>query len=239
MYRKNGLTEKSNVMSVNERFFENWNCEMAYVLGFFAADGCLTKNEKRQNYYIEFVSTDLEILKKIKIAMQAMQKITNKIPSKIHPPTKPGYRIQIGSKKMFNDLVNLGFTTNKSKTLEFPKISRQYICDFTRGLFDGDGYSNFCRYFSKDRDKYKKVLLAGFASGSESFLVNLKSALKKMANIEGGTLCPHSNNYALAYSVHDSRKLFNFMYNNLDNKIFLERKFLKFKSEIAKYGSVA
>ena len=83
------------------------------------------------------------------------------------------------------------------------------------------------------------MLLSGFASGSKDFLIGLKTALKTSARIEGGTLCPHSNNFALAYSIRNTGKLFDFMYNNLSNKMFLERKYFKFKLDIAKYGSVA
>jgi len=49
----------------NEDFFKKWTPEMAYVLGFFAADGNMTKN-KRGAHFIEFQSTDKEILDKIK-----------------------------------------------------------------------------------------------------------------------------------------------------------------------------
>lgn len=41
----------------NEKFFERWTPDMAYVLGFFAADGTLTVG-KRGNCYIELTSCD-------------------------------------------------------------------------------------------------------------------------------------------------------------------------------------
>jgi len=37
----------------NENFFKKWTPEMAYVLGFFAADGSMVKN-KRGACFIEF-----------------------------------------------------------------------------------------------------------------------------------------------------------------------------------------
>ena len=42
---------------VNHQFFHKWNPTMAYVLGYFAADGCMIKN-KRGAHYIEFTSID-------------------------------------------------------------------------------------------------------------------------------------------------------------------------------------
>jgi hypothetical protein len=41
----------------NENFFKKWSPEMAYVLGFFTADGNMLKN-KRGAHFIEFNTTD-------------------------------------------------------------------------------------------------------------------------------------------------------------------------------------
>ena len=49
----------------NEDFFKKWTPEMAYVLGFFTADGNMIKN-KRGSHFIEFYSTDRDIIEKIK-----------------------------------------------------------------------------------------------------------------------------------------------------------------------------
>ena len=51
--------------AVQHDFFKKWSSEMAYVLGFFAADGNLTIG-KRGNYYLEFNSTDKDIIEKIR-----------------------------------------------------------------------------------------------------------------------------------------------------------------------------
>lgn len=239
MYRTKGESTKSNVSSVDEAFFEKWSKDMAYVLGFFAADGCLTKNSKRKNYYVQFVSTDLDVLEKIKKAMRANQKITEKVQPRTGLITKQAFQIQIGSKKLFYDLIHMGLTPRKSKTIKLPAVPDEYFSNFLRGYFDGDGYSNFCSYFAKDRKRRRCVMMSGFSSGSKVFLESLKKELSRLANTKGGTLCPHNNNFALSFSIHDTRKLFDFMYNDLGNRIFLERKYLKFKSDINKYGSVA
>jgi hypothetical protein len=46
---------------VNKDFFKTWTSDMAYVLGFFAADGNMSKN-KRGGCYIDFGITDFELL---------------------------------------------------------------------------------------------------------------------------------------------------------------------------------
>ena len=52
------------------------------------------------------------------------------------------YRINIYSKKMANDLINLGCFQNKSLKLKFPtnqQVPKELISHFMRGYFDGDG----------------------------------------------------------------------------------------------------
>ena len=49
----------------NDNFFKKWTPEMAYILGYFAADGTMIKN-KRGAHYIEFQSTDKELIVGVK-----------------------------------------------------------------------------------------------------------------------------------------------------------------------------
>ena len=58
----------------NENFFKKWSPEIAYVLGFFAADGNMTKN-KRGAHFIEFQITDQDLLIKIKKLLGSNHKI--------------------------------------------------------------------------------------------------------------------------------------------------------------------
>lgn len=200
---------------------------MAYVLGFFAADGTLTFNRKRKNYYIEFTSTDYEIILKIKKIISAKQKISER---KRKDNWKKAYRIQIGSKILFHDLVKLGFTPRKSKLMSFPEVPFCYLNHFIRGYFDGDGFS--CIAYTKRKDKTNKVrvVLSGFISGSKEFLEKLSYHLENHAGIKGGTLYFHDRGHRLTYSLKDSEKLFEFMYkDSRENRLFLLRKYLKFK----------
>ena len=208
---------------------------MAYILGFFAADGCLTINHKRRNKYIEFISTDYEIIERIKKTLKS----THKISFKDHHNQKwnKAYRIQIGSKKIFQDLCRLGFMPKKSLVIKFPKVPSKYLCHFVRGYFDGDGHCSFFQSKRKDRASFRKVVLSGFTSGSRDFLKTLKDKLKKYASIDGGTLHYHRG-YRLIYSTGNSKKLYQFIYNEIDHLIYLERKYLKFQKTFKQYGPV-
>ena len=63
--------------NVNQDFFKKWSPNMAYVLGFFAADGNMIIN-KRGAHFIEFQINDLELLKNIRRALNSDHKITSR-----------------------------------------------------------------------------------------------------------------------------------------------------------------
>lgn len=200
---------------------------MAYVLGFFCADGSMSKN-KRGAHFIEFQITDKDLIEKIRTALNSNHKITAR---KRSYKLKTAYRLQIGSKTIFNDLISLGITPQKSKTINFPDIPDKYIKDFIRGYFDGDGNVSVSEYRRKNRGYRKtKTMFCGFTSGSKKFLTELQNRLKRFAFLKGGTLYFSSRGHRLYYSVNDSMKLYAFMYKNMKNNLFLDRKKKIFES---------
>jgi intein-encoded DNA endonuclease-like protein len=209
----------------NSDFFKIWSPEMAYVLGFFTADGNMIEN-KRGARFISIEITDKDILEQIREAIGSNHKIGVR---KRKPPENNTYRLQIGSKEMFGDLIKLGITPNKSKTIDLPIIPDEYFADFVRGYFDGDGNVAINNYIRKDRkNKISRTISSGFTSGSKNFLHNLHVKLKGIAKISGGTLNYGNGSYRLYFSVNDSWKLYKFMYNDKNN-LFLERKKDKFE----------
>jgi intein-encoded DNA endonuclease-like protein len=192
---------------------------MAYVLGFFAADGSMSYN-KRGAYYIEFEITDKQLLETIRNALGSTHKITERKRSRNRVPS---YRLQIGSKTMFYDLLELGLAPRKSKALRLPKISSKYLPHFVRVYFDGDGNVISGYFKSKDRNNPKHILLTRFISGSQSFLEDLQRRLAQAVKIKG-SISHHSNAYTLSYSSVASRKLAHWMYRKKDDLIYLERK---------------
>lgn len=193
---------------------------MAYVLGFFTADGCMIKN-KRGAHFIEFHIADRNILIKIRKALNSNHKISVR---NRNIKWKTIYRLQIGSKEMFEDLILLGMTPNKSNTLKFPEVPKICFHHFVRGYFDGDGNVYAGNYKRKDRNnKISTTLLSGFTSGSREFLEKLHDRLKEVALVKGGTLHGRSGAYRLYYSVNDSCKLYKLMYNT-EGSLFLDRK---------------
>jgi intein-encoded DNA endonuclease-like protein len=211
---------------LNHDFFKKWSSEMAYVLGFFAADGSMLES-KRGGQFIEFNITDRSILRFIRTAVGSNHKITKR-PSR-NPKWKNIHRIQIGSKEWFSDLSRLGFTQRKSNTLRFPNVPKKYIGDFVRGYFDGDG----CVYFKKlkyaDRKNKRWVVLTLFTSGSRDFLMTLHDILG-MFDVEGGSLRKKVRGFDLAFSHRDSLALYRLMYHTVSTtNLYLPRKYKLFR----------
>ncbi len=210
----------------NKHFFKTWSPEMAYVLGYFAADGCMFINP-RGSRYIEFTSIDKELIKNVKLAMDSKHSIGTR--RKNHSKWKTQYRLQIGSKEMFKDLLILGFTPHKSKIIEFPIVPKSFLSDFVRGYFDGDGCVYHGLHNRKNRPNKQFILSTHFVSGSKGFLHTLHECLIKKAGIEGGFITKKKRGSQLNFSVNDSKKLFRFIYVNTDNRFFLKRKYSKFQ----------
>jgi len=206
---------------VNKNFFKVWSSNMAYVLGFFAADGYITSPKQGGGFWCLDIK-DKEHIEKIKIIIGAEHKIS--IRKRIDGTT---YRLQIGSIEMCNDLHNLGFYENKTKNMAIPHIPKKYFSDFIRGYFDGDG-NVWSGLIHKNRKTSTLTIQVVFTSCSYEFLEKIREKLE-VFNIVRGVLRQgkrgKGNYYRLTYSVLNSLKLYNFMYNGIGtSKLFLKRK---------------
>jgi len=210
---------------------------MAYVLGFFAADGSMIRNN-RGACFIEFKITDRSILLKIKQALGSNHKISRKTYS--NDKWKTTYRLQIGSKEIFKDLTELGFSQKKSKKMKLPFVPIEFWGHFVRGYFDGDGNVHFKQYYAKDRGKKRWSFSTCFTSGSKIFLRDLHKSLSPF--VKGGFLHEKKTpdkkikGYSLVFSHQDGLALFRLMYNNGCRGLCLRRKYLTFKKAIKTLG---
>lgn len=194
---------------------------MAYVLGFFAADGYITINRRGGQFWCIQI-TDGGLLRKIRRAVGSGHKIG----------VRPGegrnsaiYRLQIGSIEMCDDLRRLGMAENKTKSLSVPNIPTEYLAHFVRGYFDGDG-NVWVGHVHKERAKPLLVIRVVFTSCSGIFLQRLRDRLSD-TKIGGGVFREGKGGYfRLSYSVHSSLKLYDFMYNQKTKLggLFLSRK---------------
>lgn len=206
--------------ALDHQFFKTWSSEMAYVLGFFAADGSMIRNN-RGAHFIEFTTTDKILLTHVRTAVKGSHVIQRRDRKRKNWSIQ--YRVQFGSKEWFSDLQRLGLTERKSKTLVLPEVPRRFFPDFVRGYFDGDG----CVYFAKRSLRKREASYAFstiFTSGSKSYLKLLWAELKKYG-VSGGYLAAKNRGFELKLSWRDSVALYELMYNTGDNPLlFLPRK---------------
>jgi len=183
----------------------------------------------RGAHFIAFYSNDKELLEKIRNLLGSNHKLAPKKRNKFYKNRKQSYQLQIGSKEIFNDLINLGMTPNKSLILEMPNMPEELLGHFLRGHFDGDGCVYFRKNWAKDRNKLRWVFQVRFTSGSKQFLEGLHSSLKSIKICKGGYLYEKNRAYELIFSHNDGFALFRLMYDNISSDIYLERKYKIFQ----------
>jgi len=120
--------------------------DKAYWLGFLYADGCVNryyKNEKLKAMTLELslCGEDHNHLEKFKKCLDSNLPIHKK-KVKYNNKEYESYRFNICCTKMCYDLINLGCTPKKTYDVRLPSLDivpMDYMRDFLRGFFDGDG----------------------------------------------------------------------------------------------------
>lgn len=198
--------QNSRKYNINQDYFKTWSSNMAYMFGFWCADGCIYGGRM---FDITVGKKDKYIIKKFAEELGYEGPIYDYV-------DKQASRINFSCKVIYDDIIALGGCENKSLILKFPKIPKQYLSDFIRGYFDGDG----CIMNLKG-DRINST----FTSGSKEFLDQLLVILKDEAGVEGGSYDISSK--SLRFGKRDSIKIGKYMYQN-NPELFLIRKQEKF-----------
>ena len=217
---------------VNEDFFKVWTPKMAYVLGFVTADGSLEDASYLRGKYLRVCSSDIGILEKIKTAMHSEHKIVILKPKQIlirgkRYLSKERYMLRIGDHEIYNDLIQLGITPRKSKTIVLPSVASEFIAYFLRGYLDGDGCINL--YDRKQR------LSVTFTSGSKIFLEELSKIIGLLLNIKIHNVFRNNNAFQLKYSTREAVSLLKYIYSDTADKLYLQRKYCEFLNFLQLY----
>jgi len=206
----------------------------AYWLGFICADGYLVNNPSKV-IGIQITESDKCVLEAFKTAigsdmpLRHIKKRKLKVKDKIYT-SKPCSRLHIGNKQMFDDLVNLGLTENKSKTLSniLDNIDYQYRDAFIVGYSDGDGSV----LLPSPNGKVKPS--TGVLYPSHSVHVNMRGTEDLLTGIHKHLELSNNITFHKTHILHISSKkdIIRYLscYNNLN--FFLERKFNKLISRL-------
>ena len=219
-------TKKDNLY--NENIFEKIDTEeKAYWLGFIYADGWISTEKNRNRLGIELSIKDKEHLEKFELFV-CKEKNKNMIKTRTRVDTfnidknlpieqkrkTETALIAFDSKKIVNDLINLGCVQNKTFIIKFPtkeQVPEHLIRHFLRGNFDGDGCIS------------KKTKQLTFL-GTQDFCEKIKTQIEKITS-GNSKVTKTKNIYRFSKSLMKKEqllKVYNFFYK--DATIFLERK---------------
>lgn len=200
-------------LQVNEDYFQNWSPNMAYVLGFTLADGCIIKGTyKGYSDALKFgvQLKDKDILEKIKKELQSEHSISI---------VRNAAHLCITSQKIVDSLKRLGITYQKSLKETVPKIPSHYIKDFIRGLIDGDGGISF------DNKNHPTLRLCG-GINTVTFVKNyFWKKLKCFSSIGQKKFSATTKNYlyGIDYRSTTAKKIVLFLY--VGAGLYLDRKY--------------
>lgn len=152
--KKRNYTESkqiSRIYGIDDDYFKTQSENMAYILGFLAADGNVSKKENSVS--IQLHIQDIELLKQISNELKNERPIDHYI-------TKNGRdtcKLQFWSAEIKKDLAIYNIVPNKTFTLQPPLFLKQdFIPDFLRGYFDGDG-----SIYNRNKGNGKAVSISG------------------------------------------------------------------------------
>lgn len=215
----------------NDDYFESVDSnEKAYWLGFWFADGCVSK-DKRGGHLCSLCLAEQDrdhVVKFLRCIgfdfnFGRMYQRQNVSSSLTGDKCQDQFLASLLSKKMFDDLTGLGCWERKTLTLEAPKIDPKYKSSFIRGYYDGDGGFSF--FERGDAVGFKTNL--GISS-TPSLLQYIQEGIEKVTGCSGCIRkAQNSEVHCLSYSGNRvCLKIFDYMYGELKEP-FLQRKFEK------------
>ncbi len=189
---------------------DNYNFEShngAWLLGFIAADGYLPITHGASNrVVITLAEQDEDVLYMIKHELEYTGHITRHLNNNY-----PASSLAFTSKPIRQKIESYGIGNNKTfKLKHLPKLSDEYMLDFIRGFFDGDGS------ISELKDYHK--ICTSITCASKTFLQEIQQYLREKIQIQSQVKITETQRvhtiYTLKYSTNDSFKLCDAIYLN-------------------------
>lgn len=232
LYTKKSANDKRR-NKVDDNYFETIDTEhKAYWLGFLMADGYITN--RGNEIGLTLATKDKDMIEKFKHDIKSTYPIRdyehyNKSFNCITKESK----MVVTSKKMYNDLVDKGFTLDKTNHCLFPDenvVPKDLQRHFIRGYFDGDGSLSISG--DKKYHTYDLTIL-----GTVEFLESLKIILHKENVKLQKRHKNHDGNVATLRLCGDLQVYHIMQWLYLDSTIFMKRKFDRFLELYLKYNN--
>jgi len=182
--------------------------EAAYILGFLAADGCISSTSNQIRIELKNEPSEYKLLSQIHKILNLNTKLTL-------PRNRNSCLIYFNSAELKHTLSLYNITPRKTFTVVIPSLPKDLLRHYIRGYFDGDGWIT---YSKPNNNSY---ISAGFI-GNKKFTNDLNNILKK----EIGTtlsVTPNKSMIQLACSgCNKTYRLLDYLYRNAS--IYLDRK---------------
>lgn len=208
-----------NIAKFDENIFDNIDSEdKAYWLGFIFADGNISSS--RNTFEITLSYKDKKHLDKFNTFTKFKGDNVLVSDAKYNGKIYKRCRWSIVNKHLWETLNNYGCIPNKSLVLEFPNcIPKEYLRDFIRGYFDGDGCITY--------DHLNITPLSNML-GTEKFLYRVKEILSEL-NINSNITSDKrmKDTKILNIKKSDVNDFLDYLYK--DSKIYLDRKFNRYE----------
>jgi hypothetical protein len=208
--------------NLNTNFFKTWSIEMAYILGFFCADGHLATS---RNLFI------IQLHRKDQYILEYFMKLMNYSGVIYDYGKRTTVSLSIYSKEITKDLMNFGLTRHKSQELRWiDQMPEKYISHFVRGYFDGDGHIGLAQAHNPNN---KNLVLS--IVGTKEFLERLKSEFEKVYGNIIGHLRNEDTYHTLFFTGSNHTKSFlDWIYKDSTEETRLKRKYDIYSSFINK-----
>lgn len=220
------LTQNQQHYIIDNNYFSNQSHNMAWVLGFLAADGSIRKNSNEIK--ITVARQDRDVLEKI----QSELKTNHRIKDFLVGGKYPASTLQWTSKQHKRDLAKFSIIPQKTFKLKPPyALSKTYWIDYIRGYFDGDGSVNFIESNGK---KHYTALRWQVCSATKDILIWIVNYLFDEYNIQKVNIqeCKRKNHmYEIQYSTNSTKALYDVIYNDY---LSMDRKRKHYKEIIEK-----
>ena len=200
----------------NIQYFDKQSHNMAWILGFLAADGTIRKDSNQIKLTV--ADKDKEILEKIRAEIG----IENEVKSFV---TKNGYEsctLAWTCKEHKNELSKYNIVPQKTFLLTPPySLDREFWIDYIRGYFDGDGSINLIK---NSNGRGNGNLRWQLCSATKSIIEWVMEVFESygIPKVQIQSRIGEHTLYMIQYSCAATRQIYSILYN--DSSMFLKRK---------------
>lgn len=213
------ISNQNRALYKNEDYFSIQSPNMAWLMGFIAADGYIHK--KDNGIDIGLSSVDREILERIKVEVE----IENEIRDFLDRDGFANSELCWTCQKHKKELAKYNIVPQKTTILKPPYLlDKKYHIDYVRGYFDGDGSVNFIESNGK---KHYTALRWQVCSATREVLEFILDVLERYGvnkvNIQTQNKNRNAPIYCIQYSTNATKQIYNILYST-ESDLYLARK---------------